>query len=126
MLITQNLSSEKRGILKLRAPSATRLSQQQVAYRIPVHRRVEKIFYLPVRLENVPEDKNYVPSVREVRLTANCVFPLEEGVEHELSIVVDAQQVLKDPGATTVLRLSHQPEWLLDYRITPLTLTLSE
>lgn len=126
MLITQTLSSEKRGILKLRVPSATRLSQQQITYRIPVHRCVEKIFYLPVRLENVPKGRNYLPSVKEVRLTANCVFPLEEGVEKELSVIVDAQQLLKEPGATAVLRLNRQPDWLLDYRITPLTVTLSE
>jgi hypothetical protein len=39
------------------------------------------------RLEIRSVGRNYLPSVKEVRLTANCVFPLEEGVEKELSVM---------------------------------------
>lgn len=120
------MTASKDGIVGLRSLSGVRFSQNQVKYTIPVHRCVERIFYLKVALENIPEGRAPVLSVSQVKLVANCLFPLPQGIENDLQLYVDARDAYESRGAAARIRLKNQPSWLLSYRIEPQVITLSE
>ena len=126
-LVWENsLASSKDGMVKLRAMSGVRFSQNQVKYSIHIRRCVEQVFYLKVALENVPEGHHPVLSIDKVKMVANCLFPLPQGVEDDLQLYVDARDAYESGGAAALIRLKDQPAWLLSYRIEPQVITLSE
>lgn len=126
-LVWENLlAASKEGMVNLRTISGVRFSQSQVKYSIPIQRCVERIFYLNVALENVPEGRNPSLSLSQVKLVANCLFPLPQGVEDDLQLYVDAREAYESRSATTRIRLKNQPSWLFSYRVEPQVVTLSE
>lgn len=126
-LVWENLmTGSKEGMVDLQPVSGVRFSQKQVKYSIRVHRCVEQVFYLQVEVENVPEGRHPQVSVPQVKMVANCLFPLPQGVENDLQLYVDAQEAYDSRGAATRIRLKNQPSWLLSYRLEPQVVTLSE
>ncbi|MCR4565533.1 MAG: hypothetical protein K5651_05520 [Bacteroidales bacterium] len=121
-----SLASSKDGMVKLRAMSGVRFSQNQVKYAIRIRRCVEQEFCLKVALENVPDGHHPVMSIDKVKVVANCLFPLPQGVEKDLQFYVDARDAYESGGAAARIRLKNQPAWLLSYRIEPQVITLSE
>ena len=126
LVVENNVSSAMGGQVRLRPVSGVRFSQSQVRYSIRVRRCVEKVFYLNIALENVPEGRNPMLSVLQAKMVANCAFPLVQGVEDELELYADAAQAYGSRGATALIRLKNQPSWLLSYRLEPQVVTLSE
>ena len=126
-LVWENMmAGSKEGMVNLQPVSGVRFSQKQVKYSIRVHRCVERVFYLNVDIENIPEGRHPQTSVAQVKMVANCLFPLPQGVENDLQLYVDAQEAYASRGATTRIRLKNQPSWLLSYRVEPQVVTLSE
>ena len=126
-LVWENmLASSKDGVVKLRAISGVRFSQNQVKYAIRIQRCVEQIFHLKVKMVNVPDGHSPVMSTDKVKVVANCLFPLPQGVEDDLQFYVDARDIYESRGSAALIRLKNQPSWLLSYRIEPQVITLSE
>jgi hypothetical protein len=113
------------GDIKLKVPSSTRLSVESVNYNVSVSRCVELTFDLPLQIKNVPEGKLPTLSTEQVRVIANCLFPLDSGVEQELAAYVDYND-LSSSSAELLVKLVSQPEWMLSYRIEPAVVNCSK
>lgn len=114
------------GVVKLKIPSSTRLSVGEVGYSIPVSRSVERIFTLPVKIKNIPEGVSASLSVEEVKLVANCRFPLVEGVGQQLTAYIDYEDVLASPSRNALVELELKPTWIFSYRLEPPVINCSK
>lgn len=118
-LTLENLSSSRRGVVKLEKIQGVRISSETSDYSIEVSRYVEIKVSLPVKGRNVPAGRTLViyPSVAEV--TFRCAFPVSTDPAVSTSLYVDYEQFEQSLHGQCVPYLDGLPGGVIDYVVSP-------
>lgn len=118
----ENINKPVNFNVKLNSPPGVTLSEKQVNISSGIEEYTEKVFELPVICYGIPESTNvrFFPSTVEVtcRMALSLYSQLEED---DLIISTDYQTLVDNPGNNISINLTHKPEWLISYKLTPST-----
>ena len=118
-----DIAEDIRGVVGLEKAKGARISDNEVSYSLDVKRYVEITAMLPVKMVNVPSDKevSIYPSVAEVAL--RCNFPLIDDPLQGLAVEVDYNELLKSLTGKCMLRISGQPRGVISSSIEPIAVS---
>lgn len=114
-----DVSSSKRGTVKLEKIQGVRNSAESADYSLEVSRFVEIKVSLPVKGRNVPAGRNLViyPSMAEV--TFRCVFPVSSDPVGSAKVYVDYEQFEQSSKGQCIPYVDGLPGGVIDYSVSP-------
>ncbi len=116
-----SLSSDIQGVAKLEGVKNVRMSVEEVHYLLDVSRYVEITKTLPVKVVNLPSDRNMQIFPSSATISAKFIFPLVGGNYDDLELQVDYNDYAGSLSGKCPIKLAASPKGLISYEVNPVS-----
>ncbi len=118
-----SLSSDVQGVVDLEGIRNVRMSADKVHYILDVTRYVEISRTLPIKVINLPLDKNLQTFPSLAKVSAKLTFPLVDGDYGNLELVVDYNDYVNSLSGKCPVKLRTTSNGLISYDVDPVAVS---
>ena len=118
-LFVDDVHELQHGTLRLRRIKGVRISDDVVAYELPVSRYVEIRSELPVSVRNTPAGRHLDVFPSRATVILRCVFPVSRNPFDSFDLFIDYADFASSLSGRCVARMPELPAGVLDCRVEP-------